>query len=253
MKGLLKLANRVKYTRTEEFLNKDGTRHFEKRRKWFAGGIIALTNLGFRLCGEKVRILPKKLWMKKEARVYEDFYKEKVKRFSYLKLPALPGRELTSLFAGKRDPEVRDKCVKAAVTALAQLHEKGFFHGDTTLDNVLYEPSTGRARWVDFEVEFRKGTPDERKAAEDLRTFCCSLGKKFEGEDLKELMELVFATYAENRILEELDSILDQNSVYLSLQLEMRKSSRKRVRDLVQEALRTYLNNPSLSSVPVAN
>ncbi len=66
----------------------------------------------------------------------------------------------------------------AAANALRRAHQfwsdefQGpWSHGDATTTNVIYDPKTRRARWIDFEIIHKKSVPATARHADDLLVF----------------------------------------------------------------------------------
>ncbi len=84
----------------------------------------------------------------------------------------LPGADLSRLFgAGALRPhhlEAAGAELRRAHELHSRHHEGGWSHGDPHTGNFLFDPATGLARLVDFEMRHHRDLPEARRHADDL-------------------------------------------------------------------------------------
>lgn len=240
MKQLLKAANKIKYTQTLELGTPDGQRVFQKSRRWFAGLVIAGTNVIFALIGEKVRIYTTARWKKHAIARYKELYgltpEIPSTKPRTLYLPALPGRPLSILLASQPNNPNIPAALRAATQALLDLHKQGIYHGDTTLNNVLFDPATGNTQWIDFEMHYPGGTAPELARTLDWRTWCFSVGNMLSEADFEAFLPSVVEVITAQELAPRLTAILPKRSLYLGLQLTLSRKGRKGIEKQIQAA-----------------
>ncbi|WP_165248611.1 hypothetical protein [Paludisphaera soli] len=165
----------------------DGTPWIAKRHRRFARPIIALANVYLNLSRAGVRVPGDRLWhaWEREANRHLHGVGCRSEAGGWLLMPRWPGLPLAEYAGdGRSTPEGRLRGLEAATLALREAHrvtlrlpeggEGLFSHGDATLHNVAYDPSTGTARWYDFDTVHAPGLPAVARHADDLRALLAS-------------------------------------------------------------------------------
>lgn len=173
----------VKLSACEPVVRPDG-RFWRKRRRPWAGVVVATGNATLAAFGVPQRMLATDVWIEREVETYAAAYGRRAERVAAdtVLLPALPGVTLATVLASRevRDDEKRAAIV-AAAQALAVLHRlvacpapSAFSHGDATTSNVLWDRQSGRAAWIDFDLTHDAGLPEQVRHANDLQTLAYS-------------------------------------------------------------------------------
>ncbi|MEU0545111.1 glycosyltransferase [Nocardia sp. NPDC005978] len=152
----------------------DGRRWFHKRRRRARAPLLPLWNLWLAICGEPVRVVSGTAWHDRENAVHRALYGQDVRPAAHggLLIPYRPGVPADAVPGGPVDHA--DRVITAAARALAGLHTAGQSHGDAVLRNVLLDPATGTAAWIDFETRHRDALPEPCRRADDLWTLARS-------------------------------------------------------------------------------
>lgn len=161
-----------------------GRRWFHKRRRRARTPLLPLWNLWLTLCDEPVRVVSGPVWHERENAVHRALYGQDVRPDERGGLliphhPGVPADEVMDTAAGPRTgyggpAEHAGRVITAAARALRALHAAGESHGDAVLRNVLIDPATGAAAWIDFETRHRGSLPDPCRRADDLWTLARS-------------------------------------------------------------------------------
>ena len=156
---------------------RDGRDVFVKRRTPAGAKLSRAANFYFGLAGIPVRYCsdPRK-WQRWEVDCFNSlngpaFSAARVGR-DMVCADRIPGR---SLWEYMTEGALTPQMLEAAAHALRRAHEfwsdeyaDWWSHGDATTTNVIYDPSTGRARLIDFEILHEKSLPAEARHADDL-------------------------------------------------------------------------------------
>jgi glycosyltransferase involved in cell wall biosynthesis/SAM-dependent methyltransferase len=188
-----------------------------KRRRWFSRWIIAPGNLYLRWLDSKVRVLPDRLWQRWECEVHRQLYgfECRVDSRGWLLLPHWPGTVLAEYGADirlSRDDRLRG--LARASHAMRGLHLIDMFlydgtagrfsHGDATLKNVMYDPSSVRARWFDFDTVHDPSEPPLGRHADDLRALLYSALETFFDVPVSVIVETVKTAYDDRAVWDHL-------------------------------------------------
>lgn len=188
-------------------VERDGRAFYRKRRRWYAPLLIAASACG--TSPPRFMVLRADEWRAQEAALHRLLYGALV-RFcptGELELPACPGVTLAALLASARHTRgERRRALAAAIAALHSLHRlhvggRPFSHGDATVENVTYDPATGRAHWFDFETAHDPRRPHAWRCADDLRALLFSAAAHL---DATTLAETLAAHYPDGPALAEL-------------------------------------------------
>ena len=156
---------------------REGRALWIKRRRRVARPIMACANRFFRLAGNPIRALDEPLsWQRWEVACFLQLHGECFTAFaegpSTVAAEEVPGESLSRhLSAGTLTLQM----LRAAARELRRAHEGKseqfcgpWSHGDPHLGNFIYEPETGRARLIDFEVMHHREMPAAERHADDL-------------------------------------------------------------------------------------
>jgi hypothetical protein len=182
LSSLAKLTNAIEAIKINAMsLEKRGNRVMWVKRRQLGSGFVALfANLFFRLAGAQIHLwISLKRWQSWEVACFRLLY----------------GRTLLVYPEGKRTVcaekvpgiSLRDCVINStgAIPAIAAAgkelrrahdlwcHELDDFwsHGDPHLENLIYDPGTGHARLIDFELIHHKSLPALERHADDLLVF----------------------------------------------------------------------------------
>jgi serine/threonine protein kinase len=136
-------------------VTEDGQLLVRKRRAFYAPLLVWLGDPLVRILDTGVRVLPQREWEERERLVYESVYGTSIRidADGTLVLPYLVGETLATLLEHPAlGDAVRKRAIDLAVAALAELHTRGFTHGDAMAENVMVDIEAGVARWFDFET-----------------------------------------------------------------------------------------------------
>jgi hypothetical protein len=158
-----------------------------KRRRWFCPLLIGPGNLYLRLLKSGVRVLPGVEWQARERALYRVLHGIELETGprGWLILPRWPGVLLADYAQDRFEPApARVRGLVAATRALRDLHRVELSpadgrclrlsHGDATLRNVLFDPGTGAARWIDFDMEHDPRLAPAWRHGDDLRALVYS-------------------------------------------------------------------------------
>jgi hypothetical protein len=150
-----------------------------------------------------VRVLPQREWEERERAIYQNLRRISIRIDvdGTLVLPYLAGETLATVL---EDPEleepVRKKAIELAVVALAELHAKGFTHGDAMAENVVVDLEAGVAHWLDFE-----NIHDPRRSliwrrADDVRALLATCLLRTGPEKFAETLQLMLDIYSDDGV-----------------------------------------------------
>ena len=151
---------------------RDGEHEVIKRRRFYAPLLIRLGNPLLTALNAGVRVLPQTEWQERELPLYCQLHGDSIRIESdgSLVLPFLPGVTLATLLEDEQlDESDRMLAIERAVVALADLHDRGFTHGDAMAENVMIDIAAGVARWFDFETVHDPRRALAWRRADDMR------------------------------------------------------------------------------------
>ncbi len=181
----------------------DGERLVLKRRVLLAPLVVSAGGLLMRAMHTGVRILPQRQWEYHERDTWESLYNRAihVDEDGTLVLPWLSGRTLAAILD---DPTIEDcqrtRAIGLAVASLAELHRRGFSHGDAMAENVIVDLAQGVARWFDFETIHRADRSMVWRRADDLRALLATCVIRTARGKVTEILALVLDTYADDEV-----------------------------------------------------
>ncbi|MEI9892688.1 MAG: hypothetical protein WDN28_01915 [Chthoniobacter sp.] len=156
---------------------RDGRALWIKRRRWTARPIMACANRFFRLAGNPIRALDElAAWQRWEVDCFLQLHGGEYQAFAEgactVAAEEVPGENLSHhLSRGTLTPRM----LQAAARELRRAHEAEcavflgpWSHGDPHAGNFVYDPATGRARLIDFEVMHHPTIRAEERHADDL-------------------------------------------------------------------------------------
>jgi hypothetical protein len=177
---------RIKLAEHRAIDGPDGRRWRKRRRPW-AGAVVAAGNACLAVAGVPQRMLARDAWAAREIETYALAYGARVERVApdVVLLPALPGVTAACVLASREvSADEKARVLTAAARALAALHRfvvrtadgstQAFSHGDPTVANVLWDSATGRASWLDFDVGHDGRRTELERRVDDLRTLAYS-------------------------------------------------------------------------------
>ena len=179
-----------------------GVRHVQKRRMSHAPAVVWIGGPLMWLLDTGVRILRQRDWEERERRLYWTIYGASIRidADGTLVLPCFAGESLAAVLENPaigRSP--RSRAIEAAVLALAELHRRGFTHGDAMAENVMIDPA-GAARWFDFETVHDPSRSMTWRRADDVRALLATCLLRTPPDSLDETLRLVLETYADGQV-----------------------------------------------------
>jgi tRNA A-37 threonylcarbamoyl transferase component Bud32 len=163
---------------------------------WLGGPLVRILDTG-------VRVLPQRDWEERERQLYRSLCAAAIRidADGTLVLPSLPGATLATLL---EHPELqasdRMRAIELAVVALAELHRRGWTHGDAMVENVQVDLRAGAAHWFDFETVHDAGRPMAWRRADDVRALLATCLLRTAPERLAETLRLVLDAYADEEV-----------------------------------------------------
>jgi hypothetical protein len=157
-----------------------GRRIIVKRRNLHSQQLADLTNLYFRMADIPIRFWSKvEQWQRWEAGCFEmlngDRYRAYASGARTVIADKLPGE---SLWVHLNRGTLTRQMLKAAAAEFRRAHQFWsdhfhgcWSHGDGTSQNVIYNPSSNRARLIDFEIVHEKSLSRAARQADDLLVF----------------------------------------------------------------------------------
>ena len=163
---------------------------------WMGGGLLRILDTG-------VRVLSQRDWEAREDRLYRNLHGApvRVEGSGTLCLPRLAGDTLASLLENRSLGETpRREAIRLAVGALAELHHRGFTHGDAMAENVMIDLAAGEARWFDFETMHDPDRPISWRRADDVRALLATSLLRTSPDHLVETLDLIVDHYADDEV-----------------------------------------------------
>ncbi len=193
--------------------------HFvSKRRRWLARCVIPLANLVLRFEQAGVRVLADPAWKQREIDLHRQQGAALPRRGprGALWLPRRTGRSLAEWLSDPNLPSGRKlDFVAAAACALAELHTfreeccaEHVTHGDATTRNVMVDPDTGIAVWIDFDTAHCGSERGDWRRTDDLRALICSAATSIPEDGYEELVRAIAIGYGLTAKLGELGQML---------------------------------------------
>lgn len=198
--GLLRSA---RYS-TTRMTARDGCFQARKRRRFYAPLLVRAGDTLVRILNTGVRVLPQPDWELRERQMYLALYGEaiEVDGDGTLVLPCLAGLTLATLLEDARlDESARTRAIELAVAALAELHRRGFTHGDAMADNVMVDLDRGVARWFDFETVHDPRRSMVWRRADDLRALVTTCLVRTNAGKRADTLRLMLDAYGDERVI----------------------------------------------------
>ena len=182
---------------------RNGEHEVLKRRRFYASLVIRLGGSLLKVLNTGVRVLPQRDWQERERTLYRELHDVSIRIESdgTLVLPRLPGTTLAALLENDQIAESdRMHAIEHAVVALAELHGRGFTHGDAMAENVMIDIASGLAHWFDFET-----VHDPRRAmlwrrADDVRALLATCLLRTARGDLAWTLHHIVDVYADEEV-----------------------------------------------------
>jgi hypothetical protein len=189
-----------------------------KRRNLHSEQLADLTNLYFKMADIPIRFWSKvEEWQRWEVDCFQmlngDRYRAYPSGTRSVVAEKLPGKSLWEhLNAGT----ITKKMLQAAAAEFRRAHEfwsdefRGrWSHGDGTSQNVMYDPVTGRARLIDFEIIHEKSLATAARQADDLLVFLLDLVGTLPTRDWIPFATTFLEAYGDGKVIAQLQSQLD--------------------------------------------
>ncbi|MFO0909077.1 MAG: hypothetical protein U0794_12140 [Isosphaeraceae bacterium] len=217
-----------------------------KRRRWFTRFLFPASNLAFLLFGTGVRFLTEAGWHLREqalGRVLDGPDRVHVSD-GWLLMPAWAGSVLAEYVASPIvAPAAKLEAIAAAGRALWAFHQFGprldmdagdlLSHGDATLRNVIYAPSTGTATWFDFDMAHAATLSQAWRQADDLRALLFSAVATMSDATVPEIVAVLQQSYPNPDLWDDLQEMQAARTLHRSLfHLAQACPSRERRREL---------------------
>jgi hypothetical protein len=200
--GLGRLLRAGKYS-TVRIVSEHGELTARKHRRFYAPLMISAGGLLVQVLDTGVRILSQRDWEERERLIYRTLRGTSIRVDSggTLVLPHLAGATLATLL---EDPElaesVRRRAIQLAVVALAELHARGFTHGDAMAENVMVDVEAGVAHWFDFETVHDARRSVAWSRSDDVRALVVTCLLRTAPERLAETLQLVLDAYQDEEV-----------------------------------------------------
>ena len=169
---------------------REGRRYWVKRRYGWSGALSRCANVFFRITENPVLVLADiELWQRWEIESFQLLHGAEGYRVfadaGAVWAEQLPG---TSLEETWLNAFVTDGMLEAAARELRRVHglpceslNGGWSHGDSHLGNFLFDPRTGRARLIDFDVRHSPELTEAERQADDMLVFLQDLMGRVDG------------------------------------------------------------------------
>jgi len=181
----------------------DGELHVRKRRSFYAPQLVWLGGPLVRILDTGVRILGQRDWEERERELHQMLRGTSVRvdADGTLILPRLPGETLASLLERPAlGTSARTRAMELAVVALAELHARGFTHGDAMSENVMVDLEAGVAHWFDFETVHDSRRPIAWCRADDVRALLATCAVRTAPEALSGTLHHILSVYADEAV-----------------------------------------------------
>jgi hypothetical protein len=193
------LLRSAKYSHAR-IVTDDGERQVQKSRLFYAPLLVWMGGPLVRILDTGVRVLPQREWEEREREIYRRLRGASIRidAGGILILPCLAGVTLaTMLEDAALEDSVRKRAIERAVVALAELHQKGFTHGDAMAENVLVDLEAEVARWLDFETLHDSSRPVAWRRADDLRALLVTCLLRTAPAKRGEILQVILDAYSD--------------------------------------------------------
>jgi hypothetical protein len=189
-----------------------------KRRNIHAEQLAELTNLYFRVADIPIRFWSKVAeWQQWEVSCFEMLNGDRFHAYKSgqrcVVAEKLPGE---SLWEHLNRGTLTRRMLVAAATEFRRAHQfwsdefRGrWSHGDASITNVIYEPTTNRARLIDFEIYHEKSLSAPARQADDLLVFLLDLVGTVPSRQWLPFSTTFLEAYADKEVIAQLRQHLD--------------------------------------------
>lgn len=198
--GRLLRAGRYSNTR---IVRHDGELQVRKRRLLRAPLLVRMGGPLVRILDTGVRVLPQSEWEERERELYRTIHHTEIRidADGTLCLPCFSGATLADLLENPDlEPSMRTQAIELAVIALAELHARGYTHGDAMAENILVDLDSGLARWFDFETVHCSSRSLAWRRADDVRALLATCLLRTFPDEVAGISELILDTYADEEV-----------------------------------------------------
>jgi hypothetical protein len=214
LSGLTKVTNAIEAIKINAMsLEKRGNRLiWIKRRQLGSAVIVLFANLFFRLAGAQIHLwISLKKWQSWEVACFRLLYGRTLQVYSEggrtVCVEKVPGISLRDCVISST---LAIPAIEAAGKELRRAHglwcsELGGYwsHADPHLENLIYDPQTGRARLIDFELIHDKSVPALKRHADDLLVFLQDLMSYATAEEWIPCARALIDAYAQPAVVDE--------------------------------------------------
>ncbi len=183
-----------------------------KRRNRAGRGIADIANVYFRLARIPIHFLvTPRLWQRREVqcfRMLNPTFHARPLGGRRIVEQMLPGQSIADHL---RSGTLRRRMVRAAGREFRRAHgmwdewfSNRWSHGDAGAPNVIYDPSSDRARFIDFELIHDKRVPATRRQADDLLVFLLDIAAAAPERRWLPLARAFLRAYANKPVIAEL-------------------------------------------------
>jgi tRNA A-37 threonylcarbamoyl transferase component Bud32 len=193
---------------------KPSDRMVKKHRSWLSRRIASLSNFYFGIAGIPIRFSTTTAgWQHREIhsfRTLNPAFVAYANGHTTVCAQKLPGQ---NLFDHLRQKTLTRKMLIAAAKEYRRAHLAYFdgqpwTHGDATMSNVIYDPRTGTARLIDFELHHVANLPLNQRRADDLLVFLLDLVGYTSHQRWLPLATAFLNAYGDPKVIEELIPML---------------------------------------------
>ena len=189
---------------------RDGRAVWLKRRRWIARPVMRFANVFFRCARNPVEAIASTAeWRRWELEWFRALHGPEFTAGTdpdgALWVGLLPGASLSrDLEAGTLTPaQLRAAAVelKRAHGFACPHHGAAWSHGDSHTGNFIFDPATGRARLMDFEVRHLRGLSEQERHADDLLVLLQDLCGRCPADVWLPLAQAFLAAYDRDEIV----------------------------------------------------
>ncbi len=189
-----------------------------KRRNIYSEQLADLTNLYFRMAEIPIRFWSKvEDWQRWEVGSFEmlngDRFRAYVSRARSVIFEKLPGE---SLWEHLNRGTLTRRMLQAAASEFRRAHQfwsdeflVPWSHGDGTSQNVIYDPTSNRARLIDFEIVHEKSLATAARQADDLLVFLLDMVGTVPSRQWLPFSMTFLDAYGEAKVIAQLRKQLD--------------------------------------------
>lgn len=203
-------AIRIKQVRREPH---QGQACIVRTRGAGAAPIIKVANLFFRLAHNPVRVCPTSgEWLQWELHCFKLLHGDQAVAFAQP-----PATVVTEIFPGHslawhfEQGSFQEEMLESAALEMRRAHQTlcpilkaQWSHGDANLANFLFDPATGRARIIDFEIVPDGTLGEAERHAEDLLVFLQDLAGCIDRERWLPAAQRFLKSYRQPGVIEQL-------------------------------------------------